>query len=131
MLGYIEQVQQGFIREYGFRENPEKSGIPESVPDGEYPMIIDGKLDFVRVISGKIHCCNYDGPTVGKLRQQSALCDSDRPVMVKVEDEELLKLLGGQTISVIRVYPDMTHPGGHFRSTFKVEIALTSNVAKN
>lgn len=30
-----------------------------AVPDGEYPMVIDGKRDNVRIEGGKIHCCNY------------------------------------------------------------------------
>jgi hypothetical protein len=56
MTEYIREVQRQFITVYKFAENPEKPGLPKHVPDGEYPMMIDGKLDRVRVTDGKIHC---------------------------------------------------------------------------
>jgi hypothetical protein len=30
------------------------------IPDGVYPMTIDGKLDRVRMEDNKIHCCNFE-----------------------------------------------------------------------
>jgi hypothetical protein len=48
------------IEKHGFREDPAHPGLPLDVPDGEYPMTIDGKLDHVRVEGGKINCCNFE-----------------------------------------------------------------------
>jgi hypothetical protein len=30
------------------------------IPDGEYPMTIDGRLDRVRLVGGKIRCGNFE-----------------------------------------------------------------------
>lgn len=57
---YIEAIQRKFIDQYGFPENPDKPGLPMGVTDGDYPMEIDGKLDHVKVVDGKIHCCNFE-----------------------------------------------------------------------
>lgn len=59
MINYILEIQKQFIHKFGFKENPEKPGIPLNVPDGEYPMEIDGKVDKVRIVNGFIHCCNF------------------------------------------------------------------------
>jgi hypothetical protein len=60
MLEYIDEIKRQFIAEYGFAENPEKPGVPLDVPDGEYPMTINGKLDNVRIVNGMIYCCNFE-----------------------------------------------------------------------
>lgn len=60
MLEYIRQIQSQMIAQYGFRENPEMPGVPLNVPDGVYPMTIDGKKDKVRIENGRIFCCNFD-----------------------------------------------------------------------
>jgi len=60
MITYIGKIQRQLIKKYGFKENPGKPGIPLRVPDGEYPMKIDGKLDRVRITKGKISCCNFE-----------------------------------------------------------------------
>lgn len=60
MTTYIQAVQKGFIEQHGFQENPEEPGLPLEIPDGEYPMTIDGKIDTVRVIDGRIFCCNFN-----------------------------------------------------------------------
>lgn len=57
---YIEEVQRHLIDDYGFTEHPEKPGVPIDVVDGIYPMIIDGKVDRVRIVDGKINCCNFE-----------------------------------------------------------------------
>lgn len=33
-----------------------------SLPDGDYPMTIDGKLDRVRIVNGAISCGNFEEP---------------------------------------------------------------------
>jgi len=66
MTAYIPAVQKGFIEQHGFPENPHKPGLPmpkegqDVIPDGTYPMTIDGKLDNVKIIDGKISCCNFE-----------------------------------------------------------------------
>lgn len=60
MSDYIQEIQRQLISEYGFAENPDKPGVPLDVPDGEYPMTIEGKLDRVRIVNGFINCCNFD-----------------------------------------------------------------------
>jgi len=65
MLEYIDAVKRGLIDEYGFPENPEKRGcVLGVVPDGEYPMTIAGRRDYVRIQEGRIHCCNWKGKTL-------------------------------------------------------------------
>ncbi|HSX23225.1 MAG TPA: hypothetical protein VLE97_10680 [Gaiellaceae bacterium] len=60
MTSYIREIQRQLVCQYGFAERPDAPGIPADVPDGEYPMTIDGKLDHVRISGGKIHCCNFE-----------------------------------------------------------------------
>lgn len=60
MTDYVREIQRQFIIVYGFKENPEKPGVPLGVPDGEYPMTISGKPDKVRIVGGKISCCNFE-----------------------------------------------------------------------
>lgn len=61
MTSYIVAIQRQLIDQYGFPENPDRAGtILGDVPDGEYPMTIEGRLDHVRIKDGKISCCNFD-----------------------------------------------------------------------
>lgn len=65
---------------------------------------------------------------VGELRQQSAFADSDEPVIVVTEDEELIRLLAGSKLRVVEFYPDTTNNGSGWMPTFKVSIALVHPV---
>ena len=56
MTNYIAEIQRQLIDKYAFKENPEKPGIPMEVVDGEYPMEIEGRTDYVTVEDGIIHC---------------------------------------------------------------------------
>ena len=58
MTDYIREIQRQLIDVYGYTERPNDPGVPASVPDGEYTMIIEGKVDRVRIVSGKISCMN-------------------------------------------------------------------------
>lgn len=58
MTSYIREIQRQLTAVYGFKEDPAQPGIPLDVPDGEYPMIIEGKFDRVRIEDGKISCMN-------------------------------------------------------------------------
>jgi hypothetical protein len=66
MTAYISAVKRGLRDRYGFtpdagssEDDPTFNGNP--VPDGVYPMVIDGKLDRVRISGDRISCCNFDG----------------------------------------------------------------------
>jgi hypothetical protein len=59
MTDYIRAIQKKLIEQYGF---PEAGGLPQNVPDGDYPMEIDGKLDHVKIVNGKINCCRFNKP---------------------------------------------------------------------
>lgn len=58
MTQYIQEIQRQLVAVYEFPANP-KNGLPMGVPDGEYPMRIQGKTDNVRILNGKIECCNF------------------------------------------------------------------------
>jgi len=57
MTEYIQEIQKLLIDKYGFERG--SNGCPQNVPDGEYPMKIDGKLDQVNIKDGKISSCNF------------------------------------------------------------------------
>jgi hypothetical protein len=57
MIEYITEIQRQLVENYGFQKGD--NGCPQNVPDGAYPMIIDGKLDLVCIVNGGIWCCNF------------------------------------------------------------------------
>lgn len=63
-----------------------------------------------------------DECTVGQLRQQSALCDADRRVILvqRNRDGKLVRT----PYRVVRCYPDTTDEHGNFNSTFKLEVEV-------
>jgi hypothetical protein len=60
MLAYIAEIQRQLVTEFGLPPREDAPNIPSICPDGVYPMMIDGKLDRVRIMDGKISCCNFD-----------------------------------------------------------------------
>ena len=64
MTAYIREIKKQFRDTYGFTPEREIGGEPifadGQIPEGEYPMTIDGKLDRVRVENGKINCGNFE-----------------------------------------------------------------------
>jgi len=62
MTEYIREIKRQFRDVHGFTPSRVVEGEPcfEHIPDGEYPMTIDGKLDKVRIVQGSISCCNFD-----------------------------------------------------------------------
>lgn len=60
MNTYINEIQKRLVTQYGF--TPDVRGLPQGVPDGKYPMEIDGKLDRIEIKDGFINCCNFDVP---------------------------------------------------------------------
>lgn len=61
MSDYIREIKCQFRDKYHFVPYRTIGGEPcfESIPDGEYPMEIEGKLDKVKIINGTISCCNF------------------------------------------------------------------------
>ena len=62
MIGYVQKVKQGLRDKYGFKPTggTKQDPIFDNIPDGTYPMKINGKLDNVKVVDGKFHLCNWD-----------------------------------------------------------------------
>ena len=70
MIQYISKIQRAFIDQHGFAEQLDRPGLPVNVPDGEYPIVIDGRLDMVEIEDGLIGCCNFN--TIPNLRAKLA-----------------------------------------------------------
>ncbi len=67
----------------------------------------------------------YDN-TVGKLRQQSALCDANRRVVLVSSDPEVSKLL--KFLEVVDMFPDTTNEyGSNSEPTFKIHVRNSSH----
>lgn len=62
MINYINAVKRGFRDQYEFVPTGGTDDEPlfDNIPDGEYPMTINGKIDRVRIVNGSIHCCNFE-----------------------------------------------------------------------
>ena len=58
MTQYIDKIQNKLVSQYGFV--PDVRGLTQQVPDGEYPMEIDGRLDRVSIEGVMIHCGRFD-----------------------------------------------------------------------
>jgi len=77
MISYIKEVKRQFRDTYGFQ--PVRGTADEPVfgkgqiPDGEYPMTIEGKVDRVRVVRDTIDCCNFEdeGINLDELQQET------------------------------------------------------------
>ncbi len=62
MTDYVNAIKRGFRDQIGMvpTGGTQEEPLFDNVPDGEYPMMIEGKRDRVKIIKGKIHCCNFD-----------------------------------------------------------------------
>lgn len=63
MTDYIREIKRQFRDTHHFTPSRVVIGEPlfDNIPDGEYPMTIEGRLDHVRIVNGAINCCNFDG----------------------------------------------------------------------
>lgn len=66
---------------------------------------------------------------VGALRQQSALCDANRRVVL-IPSLALKSLLGDDRVVFVQSYPDTTDERGDWSGTFKLVAMLESECAK-
>lgn len=62
MSDYIREIKKQFRDKYGFTPSRTVGGEPcfDNIPDGNYPMRIEGKIDQVKITNGTISCCNFD-----------------------------------------------------------------------
>lgn len=62
MMEYINAIKRALRDQHGFKPTGGTDHDPHfnNVPDGKYPMTIDGKVDNVRITDGKIFCCNFE-----------------------------------------------------------------------
>jgi hypothetical protein len=61
---YVNAVKRGLRDVYGFEPEANLAGdepifAPGEVPDGIYPLVIDGKVDIVSIEDGRIDCQNW------------------------------------------------------------------------
>lgn len=61
MTYYIQAVKREFENTYHFIPTGGTPSEPtfDNIPDGEYPMIINGRTDNVRVADNKLYVCNF------------------------------------------------------------------------
>ncbi len=57
---------------------------------------------------------------VGDLRRQTAIADSNVPVILACKDPSVRALL--DSLEIVNVYPDQSDDHGNFTSTFKIEV---------
>lgn len=58
MIEYINKVKQGLASQLGLEYRDTR--VIGHVPDGVYPMEIDGKVDHVQIKNGFINCCRWE-----------------------------------------------------------------------
>ncbi|MEN9341833.1 MAG: hypothetical protein RIQ54_89 [Candidatus Parcubacteria bacterium] len=61
MTDYVRAVKRGLRDKYGFKPQDGSSEDEPllDIPDGEYPLLIDGAIDYIRVTDGSLYCCNF------------------------------------------------------------------------
>ncbi len=61
-IDYINAVKRGMRDQCGFvpTGGTDEAPLFKNVPDGVYPMTIEGRLDQVRIEGGRIYCCNFE-----------------------------------------------------------------------
>lgn len=64
MTEYISAVKRGLRDQHGFVPTGGTDAEPlfDNIPDGLYPMDVDGRIDRVRIEAGRIYCCNFAAP---------------------------------------------------------------------
>ena len=58
---YIKEIKRQFYKKYKFKPSRIVGDdyCFDDIPDGDYPMKIKGKIDYVKIIDGTIECCNW------------------------------------------------------------------------
>lgn len=66
MSTYIVEIKKQLRDVYKFKPSRTVGDEPcfeQIIPDGTYPMMINGKLDHVKLTNNHISCCNFDEPS--------------------------------------------------------------------
>jgi hypothetical protein len=69
MLAYINEINRLLHEQYGFPYTHPEGGPAGgvAVPDGEYPMEIDGRIDNILIEGDKIFCRRFENPNAPEL----------------------------------------------------------------
>ena len=61
MTDYIKAVKRGLRDQCGIKPTGGTNDEPlfDSIPDGDYPVTIEGRMDTIRITAGKVSCCNF------------------------------------------------------------------------
>lgn len=62
MTQYVSEIRRQLRDVYNFTPTggTEHEPLFDNIPDGEYPMTIEGKVDKVRTKDNRLYCCNFD-----------------------------------------------------------------------
>ena len=118
------------LTEYGFPAKPGEPNLPDNVPDGEYPMVLDGKLDLVRIERGKINCTNFAFAERAGITSAASIAWLRRLVATEKHDVEmklrfgpsLAKMWKPGALAIVECYPDTTDDRDNWNSSFKFKI---------
>jgi hypothetical protein len=61
MTEYVRQIRIALRDQHKFQPTggTEEEPLFNNIPDGEYPIKINGKVDNVLIKKGAIHCCRF------------------------------------------------------------------------
>ena len=61
MTAYIQMVKRALRDQHGFKPDrgSEQDPVFNSIPEGEYLCVIEGRSDLVKIIGTGIDCCNF------------------------------------------------------------------------
>ena len=61
MIKYIMAVKRGFRDQHNFAPigGSDDEPIFNEIPDGDYLIKIEGRIDKVKIENGQINCCNF------------------------------------------------------------------------
>lgn len=83
MTDYIAEIQRQLVTKYGFPARGDYPEIPQNiVPDGVYPMTIEGKIDYVKITRGEINCCNWEIQTMVPTQSKPAESSVERDRLI-------------------------------------------------
>lgn len=60
---YVRAIKRQLIKEHHFQEHPIYKGVPVGVPDDTYPVTVNGRIDYVRVVDGHLEFFNFERPS--------------------------------------------------------------------
>lgn len=79
MTNYLSEIKRQFRDVYKFQPSggTENEPLFDSIPDGYYPMVIDGKTDYVKINGENINCCIFVKPIDYEMEKG---CPFDEPL---------------------------------------------------